>query len=69
MKQKEKAKELYDKHYQYVADGGHPEYLAKQCTLISVDEIIKETKLHDLTIYQHGRTVYWEEVKQEIQKL
>lgn len=42
---------------------------AKQCALIAVDDIIKETKLHDKTIYQHGRTFYWYEVKQEIEKL
>jgi hypothetical protein len=42
---------------------------AKRCALIAVDEIIKETKLHDKTIYQHGRTAYWQEVKQEIEKL
>lgn len=42
---------------------------AKRCALIAVDEIIKETKLHDKTIYQHGRTFYWQEVKQEIEKL
>jgi len=39
---------------------------AKQCALITIDEIIKETKLHDLTIYQQGRTGYFQEVKQEI---
>ncbi len=42
---------------------------AKKCALIAVDEIIKETKLHDKTIYQHGRTAYWQEVKQEIEKI
>ena len=42
---------------------------AKQCALIAVDDIIKETKLHDKTIYQHGRTFYWQEVKQEIEKI
>jgi len=41
----------------------------KKCALIAVYEVIKETKLHDLTIYQHGRTAYWEEVKKEIEKL
>jgi len=42
---------------------------AKQCALIALDEVLKETKLHDKTIYEHGRTVYWQEVKQEIEKL
>lgn len=39
------------------------------CALIAVKEIIKETKLQDKTIYQHGRTFYWQEVKQQIEKL
>jgi hypothetical protein len=52
-----------EKEYYYNEDK------AKQCALIAVDEIIKETKLHDKTIYQHGRTFYWQEVKQEIEKL
>lgn len=43
--------------------------LSKLCALIAVNETIKETMLHDLTIYQHGRTAYWQEVKQEIEKL
>ena len=43
--------------------------VASKCALILVKEIIKETKLHDLTCYQHGRTSYWENVKKEIEKL
>jgi len=42
---------------------------AKQCALIAVDEIIKETYLHDKTIFEQRRTFYWQEVKQEIEKL
>lgn len=64
MTAKEKAKELVDK-FNY--EGKHYLMLdAKQCALRAVDDIIKETKLHDKTIYQHGRTFYWQEVKQEI---
>ena len=44
-------------------------FIPKNCLLIAVNEIIKETKLHDKTIYQHGRTAYWQEVKQEIEKI
>lgn len=36
------------------------------CALLKVDGIIKETKLHDLTTFEHGRTAYWIEVKEEI---
>jgi len=42
---------------------------AKKMALISVEEIIKETKLHDLTIFQHGRTGFWEMVKMAITNL
>ena len=73
----EKAKELVGKFIPYIADadrynttlGIYDTDISKQCALIAVDEIIKETKLHDETIYQHGSTFYWKEVKQEIEKL
>jgi len=65
MKHKEKAKELVDKFINATDYNGY----GTECALIAVDEIIKETKLHDKTIYQHGRTFYWQEVKQEIEKL
>ena len=62
---KEKAKELVNK-FSDLEDGEMYIGKAKQCALIAVDEIIKETKLHDKTVYEHGRTFYWQEVKQEI---
>ena len=65
MAPKEKAIEIIDKYKRCVA--GY--YAVKKCALISVDEVIKVTKLHDLTIYQHGRTAYWQEVKLELEKL
>ncbi len=74
----EKAKELVKKFrmysfttdYDYEAKGAKNEYHnAEKCAIIAVDEIIKETKLNDKTIYQHGRTAYWQEVKKEIEKL
>ena len=81
MTPKEKAKELVDKFEPYVIRYTQDDVVGyldqetpileyqKQCALIAVDEIIKETKLHDKTIYQHGRTAYWQEVKQEIELL
>lgn len=74
MTPKEKAKELIESFMnikqQKLGDYSIIYYpTAKQCALIAVDKIIKETKLHDKTIYQHGRTAYWQEVKQEIEKL
>ena len=79
MKAKEKAIELVDK-YLCVEDGykgdngcGICEYQAKQCALIAVDEIINNCLFE---IYSCGfltletkHKEYWEEVKQEIQKL
>jgi hypothetical protein len=66
MTPKEKAKELYKKMYTQ-----HPNIYpltAKQCALIAVEEIIK-------TLYEYhydsesGAYEYWQEVKQEIEKL
>jgi len=46
-----------------------PNLSSNRNALIAVDELINATKLHDLTIYQHGRTYYWEQVKLELEKL
>ena len=65
MTPKEKALELCQK-YGYLGLKWKPEYRtlplenAKQCALIAVDEILKEVVL---------TTMYWQEVKQEIEKL
>jgi hypothetical protein len=45
---------------------------AKKCALIAVDEIINETsplELHPLGTYTNPKIEYWEQVKQEIEKL
>ena len=64
MTPKEKAKDLVDK-----MNYSHPEfemYIAKQCALTAVDEIMKL----DVVWYQGSRTYeFYEEVKQEIEKL
>ena len=79
MTAKEKAEELVDKYlllsidfpYNDTQDGqcignGYMLYnSAKQCALIAVDEIIEE--VHGGGIV--GRSLYWKEVKQEIEKL
>lgn len=66
MTPKEKAKELFDKMY-FVDDpmGNYPMCFdtAKQCSLIAVDELIKEVE------HWQPRVNYLNEVKQEIQKL
>lgn len=71
MTPKEKAKELVLKFrqlppsspYTGVGDGE-----AKQCALIAVDEIINSVVITDLTTAEN-QFIYWQEVKQEIQKL
>jgi hypothetical protein len=70
MTPKEKAKELFNKMY-HVDDpmGNYPMCFdtAKQCALISVDEIIEALSFHS---WQNRNEIeYYEEVKHEIEKL
>lgn len=62
MTPKEKAKELVNKYLQ-VYDGRVPQ--AKRCTLILVDEILKFGNELDI----REPMMYWNSVKQEINKL
>ena len=74
MTPQEKAEELFQRFLPYV-DGFHKEhikYYVNQCALIAVDQIIleqcKSSELKDAR-YQDERIHYWQEVKQEIEKL
>ena len=61
MTAKEKAIELVDK-YEFVYIQNYTSmFEVKQCALIAVDELIKET--------DWSEAEYWEEVKQEISQL
>jgi hypothetical protein len=60
MTPKEKAEELIDKFSQTNGNS----FFAKECALIAVDEILK---LELQEVYQNSD--YWQEVKQEIEKL
>jgi hypothetical protein len=70
MTPKEKAIELVDKYRTYVRIADKYDYnlsedeihISKQCALITVDEIIESD-----TQFCYGN--YWQEVKQEIEKL
>jgi hypothetical protein len=69
MTPKEKAEELVLKYLRI--DNNTKEWfnmhIAKQCALIAVDELIKEQ-----TMWQNGEVnpvLYWQEVKNEINKL
>jgi hypothetical protein len=84
MTPKEKAKELFDKifdsdncgikhqpNHRYCDCTEINYFQAKQCALIAVDEIISHSRntamVYDLSFDES--TSYWQEVKQEIEKL
>jgi hypothetical protein len=60
MTPKEKAKELVDKYMCYAQN-------AKECALIAVDEISSCIKWNHYPLDKEWR--FWQEVKQEIEKL
>jgi hypothetical protein len=69
MSPQDKAKELFGKHYiicQEYTEEIQCSIQAKQCALVSVDEIIKYVlpRYQDFTF-----ALYWEEVKYEIGKI
>ena len=69
MTPKEKAKELVDKFK--LNTGANTKiniYVAKQCALIAVDEIIQAIRFTDAKS-DLGYVGYWQEVKNEIEKL
>ena len=69
MEPREKARELVDKFLQFTPVEFEYEY-AKQCALIAVDEIILAIPdaSDDDSPYNH-ELKYWQEVKEEIDKL
>ena len=69
MTPKEKAEELINKYILNTPVGFHFDD-AKRCSLIAVDEILKE--VDDYFLHQHcatDRYFFWKEVKQEIEKI
>jgi hypothetical protein len=73
MTPKEKAQDLFFKVTMISLEQtfGLPKTSAKQCALIAVDEIINTGLLLDSSIYVTVKTSldYWQQVKQEIEKL
>ena len=65
MSQKEKAEELVTKMLKELFDL----YLAKQCALIAVDEIINTASPVYDSFWPMNTKDYWKEVKQEITNL
>ena len=71
MTPKEKAKELVDKmeYKAMIHDCFGSEYLvAKDCALVAVDEILSMGIMSHSGDWEMAK-LYWEEVKQEIEKL
>lgn len=66
MEAKDKAKELFLKYHNLWINGNS--IMAKQCALIAVDEILEEL-LECGEVWMKSRIKYWQEVKQEIEKL
>lgn len=80
MTPKDKALELYNKYEQLGRDftrGVSMKEFAKQCALIAVDELIKyHDDIMDVVRYELPSNIvavipykYWDDVKQEIEKL
>ena len=61
MTPKEKARQLYEEYRFKFFGNLSQKTLAKQCALIAVDELLEECRLE--------RDWYWEQVKEEINKL
>ncbi len=75
MTPKEKAEELFKTYLIYfpefysVREYDYDEEKAKQCALIVVDEILDDDMYDMSEDLFEKRILYWEEVKQEIEKL
>jgi hypothetical protein len=71
MSPKEKARELFEKHYEVFICDEDEHYLvaakriAKECAFISVDEILKNDTIF---LYVHHLD-FWKQVKHEIEKI
>ena len=72
MTPKEKANEICNKMLYQIDWNAQPSTVkgvAKKCALIAVDEILNDLSNINYGIEYLGRRDYWQEVKQEIEKL
>jgi len=69
MTPKEKAEELVGKYYVIIYHTIHQQQKAKECALITVDEILGDIDDSILHPQNNEAINYWQEVKQEIEKL
>jgi len=71
--QQQKAKELVDEMYKVHSNSASEiiMYFAKQCALIAVEAIIKEWEycIVNWSNQREDKLKYWQQVKQEIEKL
>jgi hypothetical protein len=65
---KEKADELYNKYYQLTADSSYPDSMAKQCSLIAINEMLD---FRNALFINEGSLIHKHllDVKTEIEKL
>jgi hypothetical protein len=69
MTPKEKAQYIFDIYTNYVGEYDVDKH-AKQCALIAVDEILNEFPSQcPKESYEMERHLFWQEVKQELEKL
>jgi hypothetical protein len=68
MTPKEKADSIFQQMYKILWHTNSDPIHCKECALIVVDEIINSIVIIDLTAAENQFT-YWEEVKQEIEKI
>ena len=71
MTPKQKAEELFDKMSTNNGDEHHhcTYYVAKQCALIAVDEILEDNRINYMLLGVGISKHYWKEVKKEIEAL
>jgi inorganic pyrophosphatase len=68
MEAKEKAEQLVNKMFNWIAGGSVIEYeMAKECALIAVDELIEQQEKYNNGSFYPSN--YWQEVKQELEKI
>ena len=72
MTPKEKAEELYSKYYNRIEHtlsedvSGFEKDIVKHCALIAVDEVLKVASFYNDS---QAEVTYWQEVKQELEKI
>lgn len=69
MTPKEKAEELYNNMYHELPARMGRHEISKNCAIIAVDAIMDELTVMNYGLQYLNRMAYWNEVKEEIEKL